>query len=132
MLRQVVCPYVRATPSLQGTQLYLLAKVIIFHQFSTFLCLLFEGQQFPRIRLCFSQRILSFLMFFTLISMMRDQDSIIRWQTISEEVKIILIGFLMLDTSEKGDFSCFFHRKNLLLHNNKRRNIKRWNDVLTT
>ena len=30
MLRQVVCPYVRATPSLQGTQLYLLAKVIIF------------------------------------------------------------------------------------------------------
>ena len=45
MLRQVVCPYVRATPSLQGTQLYLLAKVIIFHQFSTFLCLLFEGQQ---------------------------------------------------------------------------------------
>ena len=44
MLRQVVCPYVRATPSLQGTQLYLLAKVIIFHQFSTFLCLLFEGQ----------------------------------------------------------------------------------------
>ncbi|WP_238406103.1 hypothetical protein, partial [Segatella copri] len=42
---QVVCPYVRATPSLQGTQLYLLAKVIIFHQFSTFLCLLFEGQQ---------------------------------------------------------------------------------------
>ena len=38
-------PYVRATPSLQGTQLYLLAKVIIFHQFSTFLCLLFEGQQ---------------------------------------------------------------------------------------
>ena len=39
MLRQVVCPYVRAT------QLYLLAKVIIFHQFSTFLCLLFEGQQ---------------------------------------------------------------------------------------
>ena len=46
MLRQVVCPYVRATPSLQGTQLYLLAKVIIFHQFSTFLCLLFEGQQF--------------------------------------------------------------------------------------
>ncbi|MGO5122909.1 hypothetical protein ACTQ53_11710, partial [Prevotella sp. Sow4_E9_plate] len=36
--------YVRATPSLQGTQLYLLAKVIIFHQFSTFLCLLFEGQ----------------------------------------------------------------------------------------
>lgn len=83
-------------------------------------------------RLCFSQRILSFLMFFTLISMMRDQDSIIRWQTISEEVKIILIGFLMLDTSEKGDFSCFFHGKNLLLHNNKRRNIKRWNDVLTT
>ena len=45
MLRQVVCPYVRATPSLQGTQLYLLAKIIIFHQFSTFLCLLFEGQQ---------------------------------------------------------------------------------------
>ena len=44
MLRQVVGPYVRATPSLQGTQLYLLAKVIIFHQFSTFLCLLFEGQ----------------------------------------------------------------------------------------
>ena len=44
VLRQVVCPYVRATPSLQGTQLYLLAKVIIFHQFSTFLCLLFEGQ----------------------------------------------------------------------------------------
>ena len=44
MLRQVVCPYARATPSLQGTQLYLLAKVIIFHQFSTFLCLLFEGQ----------------------------------------------------------------------------------------
>lgn len=60
------------------------------------------------------------------------QDSIIRWQTISEEVKLILIGFLMLDTSEKGDFSCFFHGKNLLLHNNKRRNIKRWNDVLTT
>lgn len=48
MLRQVVCPYVRATPSLQGTQLYLLAKVIIFHQFSTFLCLLFEGQQVPQ------------------------------------------------------------------------------------
>lgn len=46
------------------------------------------------------------------------QDSIISWQTISEEVKLILIGFLMLDTSEKGDFSCFFHRKNLLLHNN--------------
>ena len=46
MLRQVVRPYVRATPSLQGAQLYLLAKVIIFHQFSTFLCLLFEGQQF--------------------------------------------------------------------------------------
>ena len=45
MLRQVVRPYVRATPSLQGAQLYLLAKVIIFHQFSTFLCLLFEGQQ---------------------------------------------------------------------------------------
>ena len=44
MLRQVVRPYVRATPSLQGAQLYLLAKVIIFHQFSTFLCLLFEGQ----------------------------------------------------------------------------------------
>ena len=44
MLRQVVCSYVRATPSLQGTQLYLLAKVIIFHQFFTFLCLLFEGQ----------------------------------------------------------------------------------------
>jgi len=39
-----VRPYVRATPSLQGAQLYLLAKVIIFHQFSTFLCLLFEGQ----------------------------------------------------------------------------------------
>lgn len=48
MLRQVVCPYVRATPSLQGTQLYLLAKVIIFHQFSTFLCLLFEGQHSPK------------------------------------------------------------------------------------
>lgn len=46
------------------------------------------------------------------------QDSIISWQTISEEVKLILIGFLMLDTSEKGDFSCFFHRKNLFLHNN--------------
>ena len=44
MLQQVVRPYVRATPSLQGAQLYLLAKVIIFHQFSTFLCLLFEGQ----------------------------------------------------------------------------------------
>lgn len=60
------------------------------------------------------------------------QDSIIRWQTISEEVKLILIGFLMLDTSEKRIFSWFIHRKNLLLHNNKRRNIKRWNDVLTT
>ncbi|WP_449140514.1 hypothetical protein, partial [Segatella sp.] len=43
---QVVRPYVRATPSLQGAQLYLLAKVIIFHQFSTFLCLLFEGQHY--------------------------------------------------------------------------------------
>ena len=45
-----MCPYVRATPSLQGTQLYLLAKVIIFHQFSTFLCLLFEGQQAKRVK----------------------------------------------------------------------------------
>ena len=37
--------FVSKGTSLQGTQLYLLAKVIIFHQFSTFLCLLFEGQQ---------------------------------------------------------------------------------------
>ena len=49
MLRQVVRPYVRDTPSLQGAQLYLLAKVIIFHQFSTFLCLLFEGQHGYRV-----------------------------------------------------------------------------------
>ena len=72
MLRQVVCPYVRATPSLQGTQLYLLAKVIIFHQFSTFLCLLFEGQhKYTLFR--GNQRIFSaFLLVFNLLKHHKD------------------------------------------------------------
>ena len=38
----------------------------------------------------------------------------------------------IVHASEKRIFSWFIHGKNLLLHNNKRRNIKRWNDVLTT
>ena len=37
----------------------------------------------------------------------------------SRAVKLILAGFLILNSSEKHIFSWFFHRKNLLLHNNR-------------
>ena len=37
----------------------------------------------------------------------------------SRAVKLILAGFLILNSSEKNNFSWFFHGKNLLLHNNR-------------
>ena len=37
----------------------------------------------------------------------------------SRAVKLILAGFLILNSSEKNIFSWFFHGKNLLLHHNR-------------
>ena len=37
----------------------------------------------------------------------------------SRAVKLILAGFLILNSSEKSNFSWFIHRKNLLLHHNR-------------
>ena len=37
----------------------------------------------------------------------------------SRAVKLILAGFLILNSSEKNNFSWFIHRKNLLLHHNR-------------
>lgn len=37
----------------------------------------------------------------------------------SRAVKLILAGFLILNSSEKNNFSWFFHGKNLLLHHNR-------------
>ena len=37
----------------------------------------------------------------------------------SRAIKLILAGFLILNSLEKDNFSWFIHRKNLLLHNNR-------------
>lgn len=37
----------------------------------------------------------------------------------SRAVKLILAGFLILNSLEKDNFSWFFHGKNLLLHHNR-------------
>ena len=83
-------------PSFQSARFYTFPRFcnLIFYTFPR--SLLVQNYTFPRIRRCFSLRILSFLMFFTLISMMRDQDSIICWQTISVYALISFFLFLSL------------------------------------
>ena len=80
-------------PSFQSARFYTFPRFynLIFYTFPR--SPLVQNYTFPRIRRCFSLRFLSFLMFFTLISMMRGQDSIIRWQTISVYALISFSSF---------------------------------------